>query len=251
MTMTVIGLFDTVTQAHRAVSDLQAQGFSRDDISLVANDAGQDYERELGAAGSGATAGATSGGLLGGIAGLLAGLGALAIPGIGPVIAAGPLAGVLGGAALGAATGGLVGALNHMGIPDKEARMYAEGIRRGGALVTVRTEDDQAQPAAEIMAGDGALDIDETSTRWSQAGTSGFPPAALPRDHEQIVRERNQAPTPPLNLARESESRTIGSEGETVLPVVEEELQVGKRQVEGGGVRVSTRITERPVEQSV
>src|SRR5687768_12987303 len=161
MAKTVVGLFDSFEQAQNVVQELANNGFQHADISLIANDARGEYAkyRQVGstesAAAEGAGAGAVGGGVLGGVLGLLVGVGALAIPGIGPVLAAGPLAAALGtagasalvGAGIGAAAGGIIGALVGAGIPEEDAGFYAEGVRRGGTLVLVKASDDMANRA--------------------------------------------------------------------------------------------------------
>lgn len=134
----VIGVYDNVDDAIRAVEELKAQGYDREDISLVAKD--RDEVKAVNAetgtkAEEGLAAGAAAGGLLGGATGLLAGVGALAIPGIGPILAAGPIAAALTGAAVGAGTGGLAGALIGMGIPEDEANQYERDIKDGKLIV--------------------------------------------------------------------------------------------------------------------
>jgi hypothetical protein len=126
MMETVVGLFETREQTRRAVEALKAAGFRAEDMSIAMRNPGEAAEvaGEAGV-GTGAAAGAVGGGLLGGLGGLLVGVGALAIPGIGPIVAAGPLAAALAGAGLGAATGGLLGALVGAGIPEEEARHWA------------------------------------------------------------------------------------------------------------------------------
>src|SRR5215216_3754325 len=164
MAKTVVGLFDTFTEAQNVVQQLVNAGFDRNEISVLANDARGEYgaTRAVGETSStaeGAGAGAVGGGVLGGVLGLLVGVGALAIPGIGPVLAAGPLAAALGtagastlvGAGIGAAAGGVVGGLVGLGIPEEDANMYAEGVRRGGTLVTAQVADNLADRAAAIM----------------------------------------------------------------------------------------------------
>src|SRR5579872_2599153 len=145
MTRTVTGLFDSYDAATQAVRDLEAAGIPHRDISIVANNAENRWSSPSGRtaenAGSGAASGASVGAALGGGAGLLAGLGLLAIPGLGPVVAAGWLAATAVGAAAGAATGGIVGALTEAGVSDEDAQSYAEGVRRGGTLVTARVAD--------------------------------------------------------------------------------------------------------------
>src|SRR5947207_11774476 len=107
--------------------------------------------------GGAAATGAGVGAVVGGLGGLLLGLGALAIPGIGPIIAAGPLVAALGGAAAGAAVGGLIGALTKMGVPEEEAHIYAEGVRRGGTLVTVTADDANTDTIVSVLNGHGAV----------------------------------------------------------------------------------------------
>jgi hypothetical protein len=104
---------------------------------------------------------------------LIAGLSALAIPGFGPIIAAGPIAAALTGAGIGAATGGLIGALASAGVPREDAEFYAEGVRRGGVLVIVRVDDRLADDVAKILDDAGARDVDEKSNEWRRSGWSG------------------------------------------------------------------------------
>ena len=133
-------------QASAIVDDLKRAGFSNNDISALFPDkqGTRDFAHEQGTkAPEGAAAGAGAGGLLGGTLGWLAGIGALAIPGVGPLIAAGPIMGMLGGAAVGAATGGLTGALVGYGIPELEAKQYEGKIRSGNILLSVHTDDSQ------------------------------------------------------------------------------------------------------------
>jgi len=192
MAKQVVGLFDNTQDAQGAVQALRNAGFTADDISIVANNARGDVATGDGGDGGseaaeGAGAGATGGAVLGGLGGLLVGLGALAIPGIGPVVAAGTLATTLGttlaGAGLGAAAGGLVGALVGAGIPEEDAGVYAEGVRRGGALVTVQAgTDDDADRAADILDQYGVVDIDERSENYRSGGWNGFDENAGPYD---------------------------------------------------------------------
>ncbi|MDQ0219099.1 hypothetical protein ELQ35_12200 [Peribacillus cavernae] len=134
----VIGVYENGDDAVRAVEELKAQGYDQDDISVVAKDRDEvdAVNEETGTkTEEGLAAGAATGGLFGGAAGLLAGVGALAIPGIGPILAAGPIAATLTGAAVGAGTGGLAGALIGMGIPDDEADRYERDVKEGKLLV--------------------------------------------------------------------------------------------------------------------
>src|SRR5262245_54880675 len=138
---TVVGLFEYYQDAERALNELNTRGFGKTDISTAARGRTlqeHDGGREVAVAES-AGAGAIGGTAVGGIAGLLVGIGALAIPGVGPVLAVGPLLTAIGSTAadagIGAATGGMIGALVGLGIPEEEANFYAEGVKRGGVLV--------------------------------------------------------------------------------------------------------------------
>lgn len=280
MAQTVVGLFDNFQDAQDVVRDLESAGFTHDAISLVANDASGQYSQQHGGhdkmndtpaekAGSGAVAGTATGAGLG----LLAGLAALAIPGVGPLIAAGPLAASLGvgaatvagatalGAGIGAASGALVGPLVDAGIPRPEAEVYNEGVRRGGALVTVRTNDrSDAEEAADIMSQHRVVDIDQRGEDFRSSGWT-HSDNAEPYTADQIntFSSSNTSFTPSsqtdvssqTNVSSGTTNRITNAGDEAVLPVVEEELQVGKRQVERGAMRVRTYVSERPIEENV
>src|SRR6476620_7627665 len=131
---TITGLFDNYDDANEAVRELEGTGVSRSDISIVASNSTGWYKEETSEAGEDAAAGAGVGAVLGGAGGLLTGLGLMAIPGVGPVVAAGWLAataaGAIAGGAVGAAAGGIVGAMTANGVPERDAHVYAEGVRR-------------------------------------------------------------------------------------------------------------------------
>jgi hypothetical protein len=184
---TVVGLFDEYLDAEGAIRDLETAGVPSTDISLIANNTadrygnfpqyGVDHTR---AEGSGTGTGAGIGAVLGGAAGLLAGIGALAIPGVGPVVAAGALASTLAGAGIGAVVGGLVGALVEAGIPREHANIYAEAVRRGGTLVTVRTDDLSSDRVCDILSRRSPVDIEERAATWRETGWTGFDERAEP-----------------------------------------------------------------------
>jgi hypothetical protein len=167
MAKTVVGLYENSNSAQRAIEDLVNEGFRREDISLTARSEREGYIEDIGGgesqAGSGAAAGAGIGAGIGGIGGLLVGLGLLTIPGLGPIVAAGPLAATLAGAGVGAAAGGLVGGLVGLGIPEEDANRYAEGVRRGGYLVIVNSSDADADRAADILDRHDPIDVEERS----------------------------------------------------------------------------------------
>jgi len=356
MAKNVVGLFDNMNDAHGAVRELTNAGFTSDNISIVANNASGEstnYDSGGSEAADGAGAGAVGGAVLGGLGGLLVGLGALAIPGVGPVIAAGTLATALGttavGAGLGAAAGGLVGALVGAGIPEDDANVYAEGIRRGGALVTVQANSDsEADRAADILDRYNVVDIDERGTSYRSSGWNRFDESDTSYSTADSPRsewsESSKVGTAGGGLAGAATGAAIGSvggpvgtviggvagavtgagvgaagdaageaasdaageddtrsgyrtgtstdnstttgstvgttastgsqtgstlgttastgfqtgarditteQGEVAIPVVEEEIRIGKREVESGGVRVETRVEETPVNEQV
>ncbi len=157
----------TQTQAETIVNQLRAAGFVDNDISVLFPDkrGTRDFAHEHNTkAPEGAVAGAGTGGLLGGTLGLLAGIGVLAIPGLGPFIAAGPIMAALSGAAAGATVGGVTGALVGMGIPEIEAKHYEGKLRDGNILVSVHTEDSKQRDAAKaIFERSGAKDVASTT----------------------------------------------------------------------------------------
>ncbi len=159
MAKTIVSLYNELSDARNAVADLVKAGFARDTISLVARDMDGRYatyfEKQKSQEGEtppdDEVEGALTGGIIGGLAGMLLGLGMVAIPGVGPVIAAGPLATILLGAGTGTLTGSLVGAIVEWDVPEGEAEYYAERVQQGSTLVSVRTSDDQADYVMSIL----------------------------------------------------------------------------------------------------
>lgn len=171
MTKTVLGVFDDTIQAEKAVDDLQRKGFSKNEISIVAREniarggAGRGGEGGRGAEGErnmtmgtnqDLSGGIATGGAIGGIAGLLAGVGALAIPGIGPVVAAGPIAAALSGAV----TGGIAGGLIDWGIPEDVGERYEQRVKEGKVVAMVRTDENKVNEAADIFRRHGAKEVE-------------------------------------------------------------------------------------------
>jgi hypothetical protein len=192
---TISGLFDSHADATAALDALVAAGFPRDDISIVANNwdgalADQATNDVQESTVDGIGTGAGLGAALGGAGGLLAGLGALVIPGLGPVVAGGWLLstaiGAVAGAAVGGAAGGIVGAMMEAGVPEHEAHVYAEGVRRGGTLVTVRAEESRASLAEDILNDARRVDVTGRRSDYEAEGWDGFDEAASPFTSEQI-----------------------------------------------------------------
>jgi hypothetical protein len=177
---TVVGLYEHIDDAYQAVDALKNAEFTRDDISVVSRDQNNEYSRYLdksgdkgehmgGSAGTGAGIGA----VLGGIGGFLLSIGALAIPGVGPIIAAGPILATLTGAGMGAVAGGVVGALVGLGIPEEDATTFAEGVKNGGTLVVVHCQDNLADEAARIMDQYNPVDISDNAENFQDWSASG------------------------------------------------------------------------------
>jgi len=165
----VVGLVSSQQQAETIVTELQRAGFSKDDVSALFPDkkGTRDFAHEKNTkAPEGAITGASAGGAIGGTIGLLAGIGALAIPGLGPFIAAGPIMAALSGAAAGATLGGVAGALVGMGIPELEAKRYEGKIKDGNILLSVHVEGSEERDSAKkIFEGGGATDVTTTGEK--------------------------------------------------------------------------------------
>jgi len=247
MKRTITALFDRYDDAAAAVRKLEAAGIPQSDISIVASNANNWYSGErTGTAkttgtgrvdrdrdgvddrAEGAAAGAGIGATVGGAAGLLAGLGLLAIPGIGPVVAAGWLVSTLAGAAAGGATGSIIGALTQAGVSHDDAEAYAEGIRRGGTLVTVRADGASQDRVVAILDDKGTVNMDEREQTWRAAGW-----------------------TPGSSAAAGTTAMKPAAGQQETIPVTQEELKVGKREINKGRVRVHSRIVEEPVREQV
>jgi hypothetical protein len=186
-TRTISGLYDSYDAATQTVRDLEAADIPHSDISIVAHE-------YIGGVTAGAETGASAGAVIGGGAGLLAGLGVLAIPGVGPVVAAGWLVatavGAVAGAAAGGATGSLIGSMTSAGVSQDDANFYAEGVRRGGTLVTARVDEERVATAELIMNRRGRIDRSTREHAYRDAGWKGFDEKSAPYTPAEITRER-------------------------------------------------------------
>ena len=203
MATSVFCIATTETQARQIVDDLKVAGFSANDISVLFPDKSttQNFAHEKNTkAPEGAATGAGAGAVLGGAAGWLVGIGALAIPGLGPFIAAGPLMAALSGAAVGGALGGLTGALVGMGIPEFEAKRYEGRVKGGNVLISVHSEDgEETKRAKEIFKNNGAEDISSAGEanvarddKSSDYGRTDRDREARRVEEERLARERNR-----------------------------------------------------------
>lgn len=184
-------LYDSYDDAKSAVRDLEAAGVAGSEISIISKDAdGKVTETTDGI--SGAATGASVGTVIGGGAGLLAGLGMMAIPGIGPVVAAGWLASTALGAVVGMASGGIIGSLTDMGVNEDHANVYAEGLRRGGTLVSVKTAELSQSNLTAIMDRYGPVNPDARASIYRQEGWNRFEdadvrPSSFDRDQRPHI----------------------------------------------------------------
>ena len=199
-TRTLVALYDHISDARGAVDDLVSAGIPRDTINLIANDSTREYEGELSRDRNtarhehdGAGSGATLGTVLGGLTGLLVGLGAFAIPGVGPIVAAGPIIATLTGAGAGAAAGGLLGGLTDLGVSENDAHTYAEGVRRGGTLVSVRLDEVESIRVTDILERHNPVDVESRGATWRENGWNNrFDSGASPYQPHEIAAERQR-----------------------------------------------------------
>jgi uncharacterized protein (TIGR02271 family) len=273
---TVVGLFTDQPAAERGIQALRAAGFSEQQIGVAVRDKQQQQELTEGTgtqAAEGATTGAVGGGVLGGVVGLLAGVGALAIPGIGPIIAGGALASTLAGAGIGAAAGGLIGALAGMGVPEEDARHFERGFQQGGVLVTVEAGADAGRARQTLLASGADLGPAQDVSRANVTTTSeGAHRLQLQEEQLDVEKERVQAGEVRLGKEVVTDQRNIEvpvtreevvierhaaagdepaegaiGEGEEVrIPLMEEEVRVEKTPV----VREEVSVRKRPVQDT-
>ena len=273
---TVVGLFADLPAAERGIQALKAAGFSEQQIGVAVRDQQQQQELREGTgtqAAEGAATGAVSGGVLGSVVGLLAGVGALAIPGIGPIIAGGVLASTLAGAGIGAAAGGIVGALAGMGVPDEDARHFERGFQQGGVLVTVEARTDVERARQALLASGADLGLSKDLSRAGTATTSeGTDRLQLREEQLDVEKERVEAGEVRLRKEVVTEQRsievpvtreevvierhtaagderaegTIGEDEEIRIPLMEEEVRVDKTPV----VREEVSVRKRQVQDT-
>jgi len=219
---TIVAVYDHFDAANKAVQDLTNDGFARDDIGFAVNNSQRKgeysnleahvdkYEDVTGPEGG------VFGGIVGGIAGAAVVLTTIVIPGLGPILAAGPLAALLGGAT-GAVIGGTAGALSggvaasfiHLGISDDEADHYAEAIRRGNAVVTVTAKDDnQAALITDILRRYQPINLKRKADEWRQKGWQGFDPNAEPIKKNEDLKTADQS-SPIVDKSQSSEDETV------------------------------------------
>lgn len=193
MTSTILATFDNVDDALDAISELSESGYNRSDLGLALYDPKNQYAAYIDNDVTGEE-GASFGAVMGGLFGAVVGLAAITVPGIGPVIAAGPLAAAAGalagagiGAASGAVTGGITGSLVKLGIPQEDTDYYAESLRQGAALLTVTAHEFDSDRAIHIVRKYHPIDVDRRVAQWRARGWEGFDPMTEPFTARQLA----------------------------------------------------------------
>lgn len=214
MTKTIVAIYDDIVVARQVVEDLVNAGFARNSISLITNDAQNQYSHYLDKDHAPredavtAAQGAGFGAVVGALTGILVGVVTVMIPGIGLAIAAGPIVAGLTGAVAGAVTGGVVGVLVKSGVPEDEAPYYAEGIRRGGTLISIQTSD--TLTVKDIMNRHGSINIHERVNLWRQNGWKGFDSeSVMNEDAAKSPLEKTTSPTTETPITREVNPITV------------------------------------------
>jgi hypothetical protein len=202
MTQTITRLFDDYADATTAVRELEQLGVPHDNLSIVASNADKrhgdhvDQDHEGVNDHGDVSRGVSTGAALGGAGGLLAGLGLLAIPGLGPIVAAGWLAATAVGAGIGAAggaaTGSIVGALKNAGHDENDAHVYAEGVRRGGSLVSAKVPDNLVSEAEAVLERNRSVDARTRGQSYRESGWSSFDENAPAYTADQVREERSR-----------------------------------------------------------
>jgi len=194
MTQTVTHVYDDPSEARRVIAALESAGFTSSEISIVRQNDGDTSwgDNTSDSVSDGASTGASVGLAAGTGAGLLASLGLIAIPGIGPLVAAGVLATTLATAAAGAVTGGVLGALIDYGVSEEDAPVYAENVRRGGTLVSVRADDMRASQAEQIMMQHSPVDMGMRGDAYREEGWTSYDPASPAYTKDEVEAERRR-----------------------------------------------------------
>lgn len=245
MTQKIVGVFASEQDATNAIQDLKSIGYSADDISVIGKNKHDlnDIHEETGTkAPEGMATGAATGGVLGGIAGLLAGLGALAIPGIGPILAAGPIAATLTGAAVGAGTGGLVGGLVGLGIPEDEAEEYNANVKSGRILVMVDADETRKNEIYSLFRNHHSMNA------------SRYPMAAGTMNQEDTNLKKSETREPVFyqeiaTMDRPQDTIPDATNQDRTMRLHEEQLDISKKRQTTGEVNLRKEVVEH--EQSI
>lgn len=253
MTEKLVGVFASEHDASNAIQDLKDLGYRADDISVVGkNKADIDtIHDETGTkAPEGIATGAATGGVLGGVAGLLAGLGALAIPGIGPILAAGPIAATLTGAAVGAGTGGLVGGLVGLGIPEDEAKEYNTHVNSGNILVMVDADNNRDDQVYTIFCNHHSLNASDYKSRRDVTNSSSDAMNVPTREKREPVFYQEMATLDRPNQLDQRDrldqhdQRALDADQERTMRLREEQLDISKKAQTTGEVNLRKEVVE-------
>ncbi|MGG3280569.1 YsnF/AvaK domain-containing protein [Paenibacillus solani] len=247
MTEKLVGVFASEQDASNAIQDLKDLGYRADDISVVGkNKADIDtIHDETGTkAPEGIATGAATGGVLGGVAGLLAGLGALAIPGIGPILAAGPIAATLTGAAVGAGTGGLVGGLVGLGIPEDEAKEYNSHVNSGNILVMMDADNNRDDQVYTVFRNHHSLNASYYKNRGGVTNSNSDAVDVPTREKREPVFYQEMATLDRPNRLDQQDKRTLDTDQERTMRLREEQLDISKKPQSAGEGNLRKEVVE-------
>ncbi|KOR76025.1 YsnF/AvaK domain-containing protein [Paenibacillus solani] len=247
MTEKIVGVFASEHDASNAIQDLKDLGYRADDISVVGkNKADIDtIHDETGTkAPEGIATGAATGGVLGGVAGLLAGLGALAIPGIGPILAAGPIAATLTGAAVGAGTGGLVGGLVGLGIPEDEAEEYNTHVNSGRILVMVDADNTRDDQVYTILRNHHSLNASDYKNHKGVTNSNSDAVDVPTREKREPVFYQEMATLDRPERLDQQNQRALNTDQERTMRLREEQLDISKKPQTTGEVNLRKEVVE-------
>lgn len=261
MTNKIVGVFASEQDATNAIQDLKGMGYGADEISVIGKNKDEMntiHEHTGTKAPEGAATGAATGGVLGGLAGLLAGLGLLAIPGVGPILAAGPIAATLTGAAVGAGTGGLVGALVGLGIPEEEAKEYNSDVKSGRILVMVDADETQESQVYTLFRNHHTLNgsyynrnaqsagtlTEDTGVKTSETRQPAFYQELATLDRSQDTLYGNTNDTTLGTTNNDTTLRDTDVNPSHKMRLREEQLDVSKSRQTTGEVNIRKEVTE-------
>lgn len=262
----IIAVYDEFQQAERAVEDLVNHGYRRENISLITNDSSGEYQRYVESLDTDVddddSMDADEGFGFGAVIGTLTGLGIALLPGVGPVFALGPLGAALIsgiGAASGAATGGLVAGLTDIGADEDTAQLYSETVRRGGTLLVIRVAEENEDEVMSILNDYDPVDMEDRESSYRQENWLGFDEESdEPYTVEQVQSYREQYTTQQHDTHDTHDTDhdhvtndVTRDEDVVTAEIVEENLKVGKRDVERGGIRVRKFLTSSEVSEDI
>jgi hypothetical protein len=240
-------MIENSSEAQKVVEELLSSGFDRNQVGVISSEVLTET--------AAAVTGATTGMAIGGAAGLLLAAAAIAIPGIGAAVAAGPALALLAGTTVGVVAGGLIGGLKSKGVPEDDAHFYAEGVRRGGTLITVHADNDElADRAVEIMRAHGAVDVQERAAQWRKEGWSGRfeareDAAARPPSDKPAAKASGSASAPTQPASATASAGTLAPQGSSATqPAADAPLQAERIAVDDEPVLAAVQVYSFAIE---